>query len=313
MTILTMKRAFILISVLLLSACGLSAQQTVFQYVKIRRHRSAEKRVLVDKYGRLTFDDSGSKLKYESDAGDLIEVAYDAVVKVDFEMTTHMRGGAISQVLMAGGLPGIIAGSELSSAHVHSYWFYLEYMDRDRKESALLEVPKDSSAQVIDKATSLFASRVTMTDFREKGAEIKMDDLKALNSKQALKVDKKNHPSPELKPDMATVVVVCPPLAARYAGRGNQFKLHANDQVVAVNRMGTYSFAYLEPGKYRLVSQSQNANGFEIELEAGRQYFFLQNTFQEGLTPAVTALSRNSQELVMYLLEGSYFSDWKPK
>ena len=40
---------------------------------------------------------------------------------------------------------------------------------------------------------------------------------------------------PEMKPDKATVVVVCPPLAARNAGFGNQFKLHANDEVVAVN------------------------------------------------------------------------------
>jgi hypothetical protein len=77
--------------------------------------------------------------------------------------------------------------------------------------------------------------------------------------------------------------------------------------------MGTYSFAYLDPGKYRLVSQQENANGFEMELEAGREYFFLQNTFQEGLTPQVTALSRNSPELVTYLLNGSYFSDWKNK
>lgn len=57
-----------------------------------------------------------------------------------------------------------------------------------------------------------------------------------------------------MKPDKATVVVVCPPLAARNAGFGNQFKLHANDEVVAVNKTGTYSFAYLDPGKYRLIS-----------------------------------------------------------
>ena len=46
------------------------------------------------------------------------------------------------------------------------------------------------------------------------------------------------------------MVVICPPLAARSAGKGNQFKLHANDQIVAENRQGTYSFAYLDPGKY---------------------------------------------------------------
>jgi hypothetical protein len=154
---------------------------------------------------------------------------------------------------------------------------------------------------------------VMVTDFPEKGVEIKIEDLKALKSKQEVTVDKTYHPLPELRTDQATVVVVCPPLAARYTGKGIQFKLHANDQVIAVNRMGTYSLAYLDPGKYRLVSQAENANGFDMELEAGHQYYFLQNTFQQTISPNQTALSRNSRELVMYLLDGSYFSDWKPK
>jgi hypothetical protein len=88
--------------------------------------------------------------------------------------------------------------------------------------------------------------------------------------------------------------------------------LHANDNVVAVNRAGTYSFAYLDPGKYKLVSQSENANGFEMQLEAGKEYYFLQNTFQ-GALKWDTGLSRNSPELVMYELNGAYYSRWKQK
>jgi hypothetical protein len=76
--------------------------------------------------------------------------------------------------------------------------------------------------------------------------------------------------------------------------------------------MGTYSFAYLDPGKYRLVSQAEDANGFEMELEAGHEYFFLQNAFQ-GAFKSQTRLSRNSREVVTYLAEGSYLSDWKAK
>jgi len=110
---------------------------------------------------------------------------------------------------------------------------------------------------------------VTVAEFHEQGAEIDPDKLPDLNSKHAVKIKRQNHPLPESKPDKATIVVVCPPLAARYAGRGNQFKLHANDRVIAVNKAGTYNFAYLDPGKYRLVSQSENANGFEIQLEGG--------------------------------------------
>jgi len=101
-------------------------------------------------------------------------------------------------------------------------------------------------------------------------------------------------------------------LAARYAGRGNQFKLHANDRVVAVNKPGTYSFAYVDPGTYRLASQAQNANGFEEQLEAGKTYYFLQNTGQ-GAFKYSTMLSRNSAEVVTYLMSGSYFSVWNRK
>jgi hypothetical protein len=49
-----------------------------------------------------------------------------------------------------------------------------------------------------------------------------------------------------------------------------------------------------------------------MELEAGHEYFFLQNTFQ-GALKAQTTLSRHSRELVMYFVDGSYFSDWKTK
>jgi hypothetical protein len=312
-----MRRLFALICLLCFCASGLSAQRTVFENVKIRRYKSPEKRVLVDKVGTLTFDDSARKLSFESKAGDHIDVGYDDVAKIIFEVTTHMRGGAASTVEMASlpalSLGGMITGSVLARGHVNDYWLYLECKGTDHDKAALIDLPKVSSAQVIDKATQLFGSRVMVTDFPEKGVEIKIEDLKALKSKQEVTVDKTYHPLPELRTDQATVVVVCPPLAARYTGKGIQFKLHANDQVIAVNRMGTYSLAYLDPGKYRLVSQAENANGFDMELEAGHQYYFLQNTFQQTISPNQTALSRNSRELVMYLLDGSYFSDWQPK
>lgn len=308
-----MRRLLISIGLACLSASGLSAQQTVFKDVKIHRHRSADKRVLVDKFGTLTFDDSARRLVFKSVAGDDIDIGYEDIEKVVFEITTHMRGGAVPEAIKAATIAGLIAGNAISAAHVHDYWFYLDYRDHDRKESVLLNVPKDLSARVVDKANSTFGARVTVTDFPEKGAGVKIEDLKAVKSKQVLKVDRKSHPLPDIRPGKATVVVVCPPLAARFAGTGRQFKVHANDQVIAVNRMGTYSFAYLDPGKYRLVSQAENANGFEMELEGGQEYFFLQNTFQQTIMPNETTLSRNSPELVTYLLEGSYFSDWKPK
>jgi hypothetical protein len=274
--------------------------------------------VLVDKVGVLTFDDAGRKLTFASHAGDKFEVGYDDVAKAVFEVTTHMRGGWLPVVVAAAGVPGAIASAVIAGIHVHDYWFYLEYKNGDHNEQVLLEVPKESSEKVIGKATSLFGSRVTMPEFQEKGETIEKGEeldekhLPDLRSKHTMRVDKENHPLPEVKPDKATVVVVCPSLAARNVGLGNQYKLHANDRVIAVNKWGTYSFAYVDPGKYHLVSQSENANGFEIEMEAGKAYYFLQNTF-EGTFKGATMLSRNSPELVMYELNGSYFSDWKRK
>jgi hypothetical protein len=47
-----------------------------FEDVKIRRHKSAEKRQLVDKIGVLSFDDDARKLTFRSEAGDNFAVPY---------------------------------------------------------------------------------------------------------------------------------------------------------------------------------------------------------------------------------------------
>jgi hypothetical protein len=229
-----MTKLYTLLGALLFCAATLPAQQTVFKDVKIRRHRNAEKRVLVDKLGKLTFDDTARKLTFEGEAGDHNEVSYDSIDKANFEVTTHMRGGGLSQVVEATGLAGLFVGNKVASGHVNSYWFYLEYLEKEGERPVLFEVPKESSSQVIDKAKSVFGSRVKVNDYPEKGVPIKPGDLKSMSSKQSVKVDKQNHPLPELQPGKATLVVVCPPLAARYVGKGTQVKLHANDQVIAV-------------------------------------------------------------------------------
>jgi hypothetical protein len=302
--------------VFLISLCGASETE-VFRDVKIHRHRSAQDRVLVDKIGILTFDDLARKFIFEKrredrlDTPEIIEVPYDAVTTVVFERTNHMHGVPLAWTPFAagGGLGGLIATSAVARKHISDFWFYVEYRSGEDNTEVLLEVPKDSSQGVIDKASSLFGSKVSITQFQEEGKPVEQQKLPDFKSKHLLHIDKQNRPVPELKKDKATVVVVCPPVAPHDSGKGNQFKLHANDRVIAVNKEGTYSFAYLDPGKYRLISQSENANGFEMELEAGKTYYFLQNTFQ-GLLKNQTALSRNSPELVNFLMTGTYFSDW---
>ncbi len=296
-----MRRWALLIVLILLASLWSAAETVKFSWVKIRRHRNEHSRLLVDKDGDLKFDDTGRKLTFRSEAGDDVETGYDDITKVIFERTSRMRGGAIAYL----GFPGLIAAAQ----RVTDYWFYVEYKSGDHSEPVLFAIPKSSSEKVIAKARDLFGSRVTMPEFDEKGEEIDPNTLPDLKSKHTFTADRKIHPLPEVKAEKATVVVVCPALETWDTARGNQFKLHANDHVIAVNRAGTYSIAYLDPGKYKLVSQSENANGFEMQLEAGKEYYFLQNTFHGG----DTGLSRNSPELVMYELNGAYYSDWKRK
>jgi hypothetical protein len=82
--------------------------------------------------------------------------------------------------------------------------------------------------------------------------------------------------------------------------------------VVAVNKPGTYSFAYLDPGEYVLASQAENANGFKLTLEAGKDYYLLQNTFL-GALKARTSLSQQSKEIVLHEISGAGYADWKRK
>ncbi len=304
-----MKRYLILnVSLLLLVfSCVTWAQQAPFsESVKIRFSKSATDRRLVDKDATLVLDDSVRKLTVRNQEHPL-DVGYGDVQKVVFDVSTRMRGGAMSQ--MVGGL----AGSAIASKHVSHYWCYLEYKAPEgTARPYMLEIPKESSEKVIERMKAIFGDKVTIAEFPEHEEKIEKNTLKDLQSKHDLRVDEKSHPLPELKPEKALVVVVCPPLAARYEGKGVQYKLHANDQVVAVNKMGTYSFAYLDPGDYLLVSQTENASGFHMSLEAGKDYYFLQDSFM-GAWKAHTTLTRHTKELVMYELDGAYFSDWKRK
>ena len=305
-----MRKSIVLATTLtLVSLCSFAWGEEAVGFnghVKVRFSKSATDRRLVDKDADFFLDAANGRLTVKN-AERGLDVKYDDIQKVVFDVSTRMRGGAMSQVV------GGLAGAAIASKHVSHYWCYIEYKAADDSvHQYMVEFPKDESPQAIDKVKAALGDKVTVAEFEQKEEKIEKNTLKDLQSKDELKVDEKNHPVPELKPDKALVVVVCPPLAARFEGKGIQFKLHANDHVVAVNKEGTYGFAYLDPGEYELVSQAENASGFKMNLEAGKDYYFLQDTFM-GAWKARTALTRHSKELVMYELEGAYFSDWKQK
>jgi hypothetical protein len=282
-----------------------NAQPTTYTKVKVRFSKPGDRR-MVDKDVDLTFDDVAKRLITRGEHNP-VNVAYDDVQKVVFDVSRHMRGGAMSQVV------GGVVGAAMAAQRVNDYWMYMEYKGEDGKHSPyLLEIDKENADNVIQQAQAAFPGRVTVTGFPELAGDIEKNMLKDVQSKHEMDPNKKDHPMPEVKPDKALVVVVCPSLAARYAGKGIQFKFHANDDVVAINKWGTYSFAYMEPGEYTLVSQSENASALKIKLEPGKDYYFMQNTFM-GAWKARTGLSRHAKEVVMYEVDGAYYSDWKRK
>ena len=295
-----MSKAAYLAIFLFLSISLLFAENTRFEDVKIRRHKSAEQRELVDKAGVLGFEDDSQKLTFHSAAGDQFAIPYSDITKVVFDRDT--RGSAT-----------------MASIHLHDRWLYLEYRQGDHSEKVLLIVPKATYDKAIAKSQSLFGDRVTITNYPEKGksdGDIDKSRIPDWKAKYSVKLERTAHPIPEVKADKATIVVVCPPLAARDTGFWGEFKLHANGKVIAVNEMGTYSIAYVDPGKYSLISQSDDANGFEMDLEAGKTYYFIQETVIGAAFVTMrihTMLSRNSPEVVMYLADGAYLSDWKRK
>jgi|ERR1035438_948530 hypothetical protein len=280
----------------------LFSENTKFENVKIRRHKSPEKRELVDKIGVLAFDDDARKLTFHSEAGDNFAASYSDITKVVFDSDTHMNVG----------FPAL-------RRNVHDRWLYLEYSQGDHSEKVLLVLPKDICDKATAKVQTLFGERVTIANYAEKGEPIVNKDgdtdkrrIPDLKSKHSIRLDTTTHPLPEIKSDKATIVVVCPPLTARTIGRGDQLKLHANGKVIAVNKMGTYSIAYVDPGKYSLISQLENdANGFDMNLEAAKTYYFIIQLTLDGIVNFHAKLSRNSPEVVMYLADGAYFSDWK--
>ena len=288
-----MSKAAYLAIFLFLSISLLFSEDTKFAGVKIRRHMSAEKRELVDKTGVLSFEDASQKLTFRSAAGDQFAIPYSDITKVVFDTDTH-------------------GTAYMASVHVHDRWLYLEYRQGDHSEKVLLVLPRAIYDKATAKSQSLFGERVTIANYPETRESIvdksRIPDWKA---KYSIKLDRTAHPLPEVKPDKATIVVVCPPLIARETGYGTEVKLRANGKVIAVNDMGTYSIAYLDPGKYSLISQSDNANGFEMDLEAGKTYYFIQETVIGTFGRFLTMLSRNSPEVVMYLADGTYLSDWK--
>lgn len=298
------------------AAIGMAAEPVIFSDVMVRQAKKAGDQRLVERSADLVFDDAAQRLKLRSER-DPVDITYADVTKVIFEVTEHMRGynqGAFWTSMAGAAVPGAgLASLVVAGQPVKDYLCYLE-MRRTSDEPAepyVIEVGKHSIDDVKAKMNAVFAGR-TQDQPMLVGEKFERAKLKDLRSKHTVIVVKQQRPLPEILPDQALVVVVSQTPSARTSGKGTQVKLHANDRVVAVNKAGTWTFAYLNPGEYTLVSQADNANGLRMKLEAGKDYYFLQNALL-GTTKTRTTLSRHSKGLVQFEASGTYYSDWKRK
>ena len=310
---MTMQHSWIVAGLLLLaSVTAHAAEPIMFPNVLVRQMKKAGDQRLVDRYADLIFDDAAQHMIVKTHSEPL-DVAYTDVTKVIFEVTEHMRGyneGATFASTMGILVPGAgIASMIIAGQHVKDYMCYMEIRQADGSvEPYVLEIDKSSIEAVRAKATAVFGERARVQP-TVVGEKVQRAKLKDLRSKHKVTVAKDPRPMPDVMPDKALVVVVAQTPSARLTGKGTQIKLHANDRVVAVNKEGTWTFAYLDPGEYLLVSQADNANGLRMTLEAGKEYYFLQNALMSGYKGRTT-LSLHSKEFGVFEASGAFYSDW---
>jgi hypothetical protein len=287
----------------LLIATPAYATPIVFKDVKTAFNKSPADRELAEHDAEMILDDEARTLVVKSKEHPL-DVKYDDVQKVVFDTSTRMRGGKLGK-----GLGGLV-GASVSAHHVTESWCYLEYGGKNGVATPyMLLLATDSAPAVKDKMRAVFGNKVIVAEYPTKAADIEKKTLKDIESKHDLSVDRKNHPVPTLVADKALLVVVCPKVPSEDS---TQMKIHVNDKVLLVNESGTYGFFYLDPGAYQVASQAGNAVALNMSLEAGKDYYLLQETFM-GSMKSGTGLSQHSKELVMYLLDASDHADWKRK
>lgn len=285
------------------------AAPVVFKDVKTAFTKSTTDRELVEKDAELVLDDEARTFVVKNE-GRPLALKYDDIQKIVLDTSTRMRGGKMGKMLFGGfGAIGGAAEAAVSAHHVTESWCYLEYRGPDATSgSYMLVVATDSVSAVSDKLKTLFGDKVESVHYPE-AAKIEKQTLKDLESKHDLNIDKKNHPLPVAMSDKALVVVVCPQVPS---GGTTQMKIHVGDKVELVNRSGTYGFFYLEPGDYQIASQAGNAVALQMKLEAGKEYYLLQEPFM-GSSKSGTGLSQHSEQLVMFLLDASNHADWTRK
>ena len=236
-----------------------------------------------------------------------LDVSLDQIKNVTFDVSSHMRGGK------GGGLGGLV-GAAIVAKGVSDHWCVIDHLDgAGVSRLYLLDVGKEQASNVLALLTRLLPSAVQEARFTEQQREGAKDLVAAIDDDFHVTVLKENRPAvPPLHPDSALVVVAAPTVDVDDAGVGAQYCLYANRDIVAVNKPGTYTFFFLAPGTYALLSKAGNISVLDITVEAGKAYYLFENTFM-GFSSMNARLSRQTEALVRGEIAGMYYSEWRRK
>ena len=243
-----------------------------------------------------------------------LNIAFNQVKKLTFDVSTHMRGSGGGRGGGLGGLLGGAVGASIEGGTVTDHWCVIDYSDdAGLSKSYLLEVGEDQAGEVIALLTRLLPATVEEVHFAEKQHEVPKEETEPFRDDYEVTILKENCPAiPEVHPESALVVIAAPTVDFGDAGRGGQYRLYANRNIVAVNKTGTYAFFNLAPGTYSLLSKTGNISVLDVVVEAGKGYYFFENSFM-GFSSSKARLSRQSEALVRQEITGMYFAKWHPK
>jgi Protein of unknown function (DUF2846) len=87
-----------------------------------------------------------------------------------------------------------------------------------------------------------------------------------------------SHPAGEVQPDKALIYVVRP-TSMGFAVKSFFF---CDDDLLGINRGSSYFFSQVAPGKHAFWSKSENIDALELQVEAGRTYYFQQHMRMGG-------------------------------
>ena len=144
------------------------------------------------------------------------------------------------------------------------------------RDPLLLERPGRSSQSYAQP----YSERVSLLELPV-GSDVDKKSLPERDAGIRLRVDKKNRPMPEQRPDKALVFAIAPAAWGRNKIQGLR-KLHADGRLAAVNK------------------------------NSG-EYYFIQEAYAALFRPPYTHLTMHSKEVFGYFLEDSHCAAWRRK